>query len=421
MSRNNLHIPFQSGYKSHHSCETVLLRIINDILLTLDSGSCSVLVLLDLSAAFDTVDHDELNITLHDEIGLRDTVFDWFKSFLSDRMQSTSVKGCKSEFIPMKYGVPQGSVLGPVLFNIYIRNFISLLREAGFIVHGYADDHQVYFGFRIQFQYNAMCVSLPNLLNLITGWMNSKFLKLNAGKSNLLIFAPKHLRNQILIDKVYLGENVFLPVSSDAMNLGIKLDSELNFSKHIGMILSQSYMMIFMISQIKRYLTVSDLRCIVQSIIMSKIDNCNSLLFGISEYEINRLQKLQNSCARLIYNRGKYDHVTMLFAELHWLPIKQRIIFKILLFVYKIFIDNCPLYLKECVTIADVENRLLQVNRVNTTYGDRAFTNCAPKLWNALPVYVKQSNTLSIFKGQLKHYFFINFTEFLRVVNIYRV
>ena len=420
MSQNDLHIPFQSGYKIHHCCETVLARLINDILLTLDSGSCSVTLLLDLSAAFDTVDHDELNSTLHDEIGLRDTALDWFDSFLSNRMQSTSVKGCRSEFIHMKYGVPQGSVLGPVLFNIYIRNFISLLREAGFMVHGYADDHQVFFAFRVQFQYNALCVSLPNLLNLISGWMNSKFLKLNAGKSNLLICAPKHLRDQILIDKVYIGDNMFLPVSADAMNLGFKLDSELTFSKHIGMVLSQSYSMISMIGKIRRYLTISDLRSLVQCIIMSRIDNCNSLFYGISEYEINRLQMLQNSCARLIYNKKKYDHVTELFAELHWLPIKPRIIFKILLFVYKIFNDNCPVYLKECVKITNVDNRSLHVNRVNTAYGDRAFTNCAPKLWNALPEYIKQSNTLSYFKGHLKHYFFNNFPDFLRQVNIYR-
>ena len=421
MLNNNLHIPFQSGYKVHHSCETVLLRLFNDILMVLDTGSCSVVLLLDLSAAFDTVDHDELGGTLQYEIGLSGTVLDWFNSFLSDRIQSTSVKGCRSEFIHMKYGVPQGSVLGPVLFNIYIRNFISLLQEAGFMVHGYADDHQVFFAFRIQFQYNALCVTLPKLLDLISGWMNSKFLKLNAGKSNLLVFAPKHLQNQILIDKVYIGDNTFLPVSSNAMNLGFKLDSELKLDQHIGMILSQSYTMISLIGKIRRYLTVNDLRCLVQCIIISKVDNCNSIYYGISEYEINRLQKLQNSCARLIYNKKKYDHVSELFADLHWLPIKPRIVFKILLFVYKIFNNDCPVYLKDCITITDVDNRLLHVNRVKTTYGDRAFANCAPKLWNALPMYIKQSNTLSYFKKHLKHYFFNNFADFLRVVNVYRV
>ena len=133
--------------------------------------------------------------------------------------------------------------------------------------------------------------------------MGSKFLKLNAGKSKLLIFAPKTLRDQIFIDRVYLGNNIFIPASYEAVNLGFKLDSEVTFSNHISMILSQSYSMISMIGRIQTYLTVPDLRCLVQCIIISKLDNCNSLLYGISEYEIGRLQKLQNSCARLIYKQ----------------------------------------------------------------------------------------------------------------------
>ena len=160
MSLNDLHIPYQSGYKVHHNCETVLLKIVNDIHVNWDSGSCSLLLLLDLSAAFDTVDLDELFSILYNEIGLRGTVLNWFKSFLSNRKQSTNVKGCTSDYIPMKYGVPQGSVLGPVLFNIYIRNFIGLLRKAGYTVHGYADDHQVLTAFRIEFQFETLAYSL---------------------------------------------------------------------------------------------------------------------------------------------------------------------------------------------------------------------------------------------------------------------
>ena len=132
---NNLHIPWQSGYKKFHNCETVLLKIFNDIMLHLDNNSCCVLLLLDLSAAFDTVDHDELLSILYHEIGLRNTVLDWFQSFLSSRVQSTYVGGSRSESLNMKYGVPQGSVLGPILFNIYVRNFIQLLNDAGFNVH----------------------------------------------------------------------------------------------------------------------------------------------------------------------------------------------------------------------------------------------------------------------------------------------
>ena len=260
------------------------------------------MLLLDCSAAFDTVDHEQLLLTLIDEIGLRGTALNWFKSFLHNRTQATSVKGCTSTFINMKYGVPQGSVLGPVLFSIYVRNFIKLLTDAGFLVHGYADDHQVVFAFRIQFQYHALCHLLPKCLDLISQFMSSHFLKLNASKSNLLIFSPQNLRDQVYIDKVYLGSNLFIPVSFEALNLGVKLDYQLTFSPQISMLLAQSYKLLSNIGTIRKYLTVSDVRCLVNAIIVSRLDNCNSLLYGIPEYEINRLQKLQNSCARLIYS-----------------------------------------------------------------------------------------------------------------------
>ena len=412
MTKNSLHISQQSGYKSNHSCETVLLRILNDVLILLDSKRCAILLLLDLSAAFDTVDHHRLLYILKHEIGLGGTVLKWFASFLSDRIQSTNISGSNSETRGMPYGVPQGSVVGPVLFNIYVRNFISMLEKAGFIVHGYADDHQVLYTFRIEFQYEAICHSLPKGLHLITQWMTSHFLKLNAGKSQLLIFTPKNLRDQLCIDRVYLGSNMFIPVSLDAINLGVKLDSQVTFSPHISMVIAQSYQQISNIGQIRKYLTVENLRTLVQSLIVSKIDNCNSLLYGVAEYEISRLQKLQNSCARLIYSKKRNESVSELLFDLHWLPIKQRIYFKILLFVFKFFKHKTPNYINQCLHISDLASYTLQIPRTKTPYGDRAFANCAPKLWNALPPNIKHMATIESFKKHLKHYLFTNFRSF---------
>ena len=420
MDSNDLHIIYQSGYKRHHGCETVLLSIVDDILLNLDNGSCCILLLLDLSAAFDTVDLDILLDILSNELGLGGTVLEWFKSFLYGRTQATSIKGCNSEFINVGCGVPQGSVLGPVLFNIYIRNFIKLLRDAGFVVHGYADDHQVTSAFRIEFQYHALGYALPRCLGIISQFMSSHFLKLNAGKSKLLVFSPHNLRDKVYINDVYLGSNLFLPVSFEAMNLGARLDSQLNFSPHISMLLSQSYKQVANIAKIRRYLTNDDVKSLVYALIMCRIDQNNSIMYGICESEIARLQRLQNSCARLIYGKKKFEHVSGLFAELHWLPIKRRIIFKALLFVFKIFIGIAPLYLITCVTITSPENRILHVPKTLTSYGDRAFSNFSPRLWNALPDFIRKANTISYFKSHLKHHLFANYDNYVRNVNRYR-
>jgi hypothetical protein len=250
--------------------------------------------------------------------------------------------------------------------------------------------------------------------------MNSRFLKLNAGKTKLLIFSPQKLCSEIYIDSVYVGNNVYLPVSKEETSLGMKLDSQLLFSPQIDIILRQSYRFISNIGRIRKFLTVSDIQSIVQAVIISRLDNCNSLFYGIHENELSKLQCLQNSSARLIYGRRKHDHVSDLFYKLHWLPIRQRIIFKVLLFVFKIFLDICPQYLKECVRIVDNDNRLLFIPRVQTTYGDRAFSNSAPRLWNALPLRLRKSETIVYFKAHLKHHLFSNYSEFTHEVNKYR-
>ena len=128
-----------------------------------------------------------------------------------------------------------------------------------------------------------------------------------------------------------------IPVSNLVTNLGAKFDSELTFAPQINAICSSSYKLLRNLASIRKFLSPDDLRILVQSIIVSRIDNCNSLLYGVLACNLNKLQKLQNACARMIYGKRKFEHVTPLLHELHWLPIRQRIVFKILLFVFKFF------------------------------------------------------------------------------------
>ena len=421
MDKNELHIPYQSGYKTKHSCETLLLSLVDNVLKTMDDMKCTIYLLLDLSSAFDTVEHDRELAILADEIGLCGVVLNWFKSYLLNRQQAVNIKGQISEFSNISYGVPQGSVLGPILFNIYVRNFIHMIQEAGYTAHGYADDHQVGKIFSIEFQYNATRCSIPHCLELIACWMKASFLKLNSSKSQVIIFAPKQLVGQLYIDEIKLRDGCRIPVSNLVTNLGFKFDSELTFAPQINAICSSSYKLLRNLASVRKFLSPDDLRTLVQSIIVSRIDNCNSLLYGVLACNLNKLQKLQNACAKMIYGKRKHDHVTPLLHELHWLPVRQRIIFKILLFVFKFFHNSIPIYLMESLQVSERGQFVLKIPRTNTPYGDRAFSSCAPKLWNALPLHIRSSNSIYYFRKQLKHHLFENFEIFINRANMYNV
>ena len=173
----------QFGYKKNHSTEVLLLKIMNNLLASCDKKVPTVLLLLDLSAAFDTVDQKKLLKILHDEIGIRDTALAWFKSYLISRTQNVKIGNCYSKETILDYGVPQGSVLGPILFNICIRSFANNVDSIGFDVGGFADDHQLWKEFSIIFQMKALGQNLNECFNVISSWMYDFFLRLNASNS----------------------------------------------------------------------------------------------------------------------------------------------------------------------------------------------------------------------------------------------
>ena len=144
---DNVHSLLQSAYKQQHSTDTALLKVKNDILMSMDEQHVTLLVLLDLSAAFDAIHHDKLIGRLESDLGIIDNALAWFKSYLSDRFQRVSVNGSLSDQFPLKQGVPQGSCLGPLLFTIYTRKLFQIVERHLPQVHCYADDTQLYVSF----------------------------------------------------------------------------------------------------------------------------------------------------------------------------------------------------------------------------------------------------------------------------------
>ena len=194
------------------------------------------------------------------------------------------------------------------------------------------------------------------------------------------------------------------------MNIGATFDNHMNFGEHIKNICRVAFYHIRNIAKIRKFLSYDTAKTLVHAFVTSRIDSCNALLFGLPNFLIQRLQYVLNSAARVIARSRKFDHITPLLIELHWLPVEQRIIFKVLLFTFKVVNGLAPSYLRELLE-AYVPRRMLRSStqlllhepKFNLkTYGSRAFSVCAPRLWNSLPLEIRRCDSIDTFKKKLK-------------------
>lgn len=393
---------FQSGYKAFHSTESALLKVFNDLFMMVDSGSSAILVLLDLTAAFDTVDHTILLDRLRDCVGVRGTALEWFRSYLADRSFSVRLGDSTSSSAPLHCGVPQGSILGPVLFSLYLLPLVEIFKRHGMSYHFYADDCQIYMP--ISKENHCPLTPLLNCLCDVKAWLSQNFLKLNEEKTEVMVFGP------VPSDLGPLKEYVRPKVTS----LGVTIDSDFNFDKQVNGVVKSSFYHLRLLSKVKPFLSFNLFEQVMHAFISSRLDYCNALYKGISQRTLSRLQLVQNSAARLLTGTRKREHITPILASLHWLPVHFRIDFKILLFVFKALNGLAPQYISDLIqiytparTLRSGSQHLLVESRTRLkTRGSRAFSVVGPKLWKALPLHIRTAPTLECFKSRLKTHFY---------------
>ena len=412
---NALNCSVQSAYKKQHSTETALLKVHNDLLQAVDRSGGAILVLLDLSAAFDTIDHALLLSTLKDRFGIDETALQWFQSYLSDRHQYVVINGARSEPFRLKYGVPQGSVLGPQLFAMYTSPLAAVIQDLGIDLHTYADDTQLYLRFdpRLPSSIDHLREAITRCTSFIKIWMQRHFLKLNSDKTELIVITPPHLAapalNGISICDAWVS-------AKDAVrDLGVMVDSRLKLSDQVKATCRVAYYQLYLIGRVRRYINQKAAKTLIHCCVTSRLDYCNSLLIGAAQYLLDQLQRVQNRAARLILGAGRFDHVTPLLRELHWLPVARRIQFKCLVLTFKCLSSAAPTYLIDLLTpyqpprnLRSREQRLLQQPvHIMATYGGRSFACVGPSLWNSLPEHLRTCESLRTFKQQLKTHLFI--------------
>ena len=415
MDTNDLHCINQYGYKDEHSTELLMTKVTNDLLIACDNKTPTLVMFLDLSAAFDTVDQEKLLKILDEELGIRGTALKWFKSFLQGRTQRVKVKDKYSEEESLDFGVAQGSILGPPLFNAYTRSFPQRMRSSvSYSVEGYADDHQLLKQFSLVFQIEVLVEGLENCFNIIDSWMKEYFLKLNATKTNIMIVAPPSIRSQIIINGTFINGKCIRFVDC-AKNLGVLLDSELSLTNQVNKVVTSCFCTIRLLSRIKYHLATEQLNTMVCSMIFSKLDYCNALYFGVSKDLLKKMQRVQNSAARLVLKVNRFDRVNLdeVFRKQHWLRVQERIVFKVLLIVHKCVNDMAPVELVQLFRLVRSDRtKKLDVQSCNGSMGARAISVCGPKLWNALPLDMRVETVTDDFKKSLKTFLFNDVDRF---------
>ncbi len=340
LTQNNLLDSNQSGFRSGHWTETALLSVVEDLRLARTASKSSLLTLLDLSAAFDTVNHQILLSTLLRK-GISGTALQWFDSYLSDRSFKVSWRGEVSKSQHLATGVPQGSVLGPLLFSVYMASLGSVIHKHRFSYHCYADDTQLYLSYHPDDLTIAARISAR--LADISSWMKDHHLPLNLAKTELLVVSANPSFHHNLT--IQLGSSTITP-SETARNLGVVIDDKLNFTDHITKPVRSCRFALYNIKKIRPFLWEHATQLLVQALVLSRLDYCNALLAGLPASSIKPLQLIQYNSARLISNELKRTHATLLFINLHWLPIAAQCIqFKALMFAYRTTSGSAPLYL----------------------------------------------------------------------------
>jgi hypothetical protein len=417
LTSNNLHEPNQSAYRKFHSTETALVKVQNDILQSLDQRNVTILVMLDLSAAFDTIDHETLLQRLETLYGITGRPLAWMTSYFTDRYQTVFIDGELSIPVRMTYSVPQGSVLGPKYYVMYTKPVGVICRKHGLDNHFYADDSQLYMQFK---PINDISIAetitrVTTCINEIIRWMNNNMLKINPAKTELIVFTSD--RNSRAVEDISVKvDQSEITQSPSVKNLGAFFDSRMNMEQHINHVSKSCCAQLRQIGRIRQYINVEATKSLVNSMVTSRLDYCNALLYGVPNCTLNKLQNIQNTAARIITRTSRYDHITPVLKDLHWLPMQYRVKYKILTHTFKALHDQSPIYIRDMLQIHKPTRNLrsahqpitLTVSKSNQVrYGDRSFQSAAPVLWNSLPSKIRDCTTLQNFKRELKTHFFV--------------
>lgn len=389
----------QFGFREHHSTSMALIKLFDKITHELDNKCYSVGIFLDLSKAFDTIDHNILIDKLRC-YGFRGIVNDWLASYISDREQYVYINGHSSTTLPIRTGVPQGSILGPLLFILYINDIVNVSRDVDLLL--FADDTNV---FLYDADINQLSIRANKALLDISNWFKLNRLSVNIKKCNFILFSTKQTKVDIKIniDKFEI-ERV-----KHTKFLGVIINEKLTWDDHILLVCNKVSKHVGILRRIKHKIPVTLLRSLYYTLINPYLDYCNIIWAISSSVVLDKLFGLQKRAIRLITNSDWNAHSAPLFLASKVLTIHQLNLLQVASFMYKVYNKLLPQYFidmfvfnrsvhshytRQCNDFHVPHHRLVLTSNSIRVFG--------VSLWNNICINIRNSNSLQSFRTKYK-------------------
>ena len=397
---NDLLAKRQSGFRSKHSCETALHLMIDEWSSHLLDKKMVGLLFVDFSKAFDLVDHKIILQKLA-EYNFHDSSLAWFTSYLSDRKQIVKVNGCTSEECPIKSGVPQGSILGPIIFLMSINDLP--LQETLSDIAIFADDAtESACGEDIE----EIETKLQRKANTIEKWATANKMVVNGDKTKgMLMTSQQKLRTLTNSDlNIKVSGKTIEQVDSEQL-LGVKIDYSLTWDDQVKQVRKKVLYKLSLLRKIKQYLPVSVRKLYHNYYVKPHLDYCSTVWGHTTDKNLDKIYKLQKQSARLILDKDYSTPTVELLKELNWITFAETIKSREATLVYKTLNNSAPSYMSEMFQyVKDVGRPDLRSTTENKLYIPKAHHKSirysAPRTWNNISNEVRQSSSLSQFKRE---------------------
>ncbi|MCU7800562.1 MAG: reverse transcriptase family protein [gamma proteobacterium symbiont of Lucinoma myriamae] len=396
----------QSGFRQKHSCNTALIKLIDKWLQCIDKGEVIGAIFFDLRKAFDVVDHDilmhKLSLYKFDKLSC-----DWIKSYLSNRQQCIIEKEIKSTMQIVKSGVPQGSVLGPVLFLLFINDLPLFTNDV--FTDIYADDTTMHAADR-----NCKTVEkrLQNGANGFRTWCSSNKMYINLSKTTQMTIGTRQNLASSQSIELNIEEEIIQAVSKQKL-LGIIIDKTLSWDNQIDAVCLNITRRITLLKLLSNYVDKTSLNQYYKSYILPIFD-FGCMIWGRCSFSnVNRLVKLQKRAARIILRADFMTPSQTMFDELQWLSFPKRVQYHTSVMIYKALNNQTPEYISElfiktsdahCRNLRSADNEMLRIPKSRTAYLENSFAISGAKLWNTIPLSIRSLCSLNTFKEAIKRH-----------------